>query len=279
MKRLFYFFIAVVLMLVTACKKTTYITLETEEIWFGMEGGDTTIIVKSDGELKVNYSPHWVKAEVKNDSMLVIKTDFNNTGVLLTDKIMLKSGNVTAILNVKQTSKGSYIIPAKKMIEFEKNGGTQEVKIYTDASAIDVKALVVREIDLKKGNSGPVVKSNDCIEADYKNGILKVSIPMNGNIARLGKIWLSCNGVLETLYVAQKGSGHCSLCGGLGMVKCLECNGTGFIVTNKKGVERKDGCSACGGYGYEEKSELTSSSVNYKIGCGYVDCPEGVTGL
>ena len=247
------------LLLLTACGGATVINTDIDAVDFTIDGSEHTVIVSADGSWNVKECPEWATTNIQ-DSTLVIKTARNETGALREGDIMLAGNDdVQATIKVTQASKCTRISPESNNVKFEKEGGTQTVKIDTDGA--------------------PNVEAPEGFTATYAGGVLTINAPTNEGGAKNGKIKLTGDDQSATIAVSQKGN-VCPKCNGTGKIKCSKCGGRGITGG---GVEWY-GCSACGGRGYAHRytepdgfsGRLVSSvdKYNYRKGSGKKKCPQ-----
>ena len=161
-------------------------------------------------------------------------------------------GDVQAVIKVIQASRCTHITPETDKVEFEKEGGTQTVKIDTDGS--------------------PKVEAPEGFTATYAGGVLTINAPANEAGGKNGEIKLTGDGQSAIIAVSQKGN-VCPKCNGTGKIKCSKCGGKGYYgeYTPADGdmpaYTYKVACRKCGGDGYAE-------GEFYHKGSGRVTCPD-----
>lgn len=241
-----------VLLLLCACNGATNITLSSDVVDFPLEGGTDKVVILADGNWDITSCPDWVIAE-KQDSVLSLKTERNETGKILQGNIVLsgKKG-VEVSLKVTQATKCTHITPSKEKVEFDKEGGTETVSIDTDG---------ILEITAPEG-----------FTATYDGGVLTVTADANDGGKRQSEITLSADEQSAKIAVSQKGN-ICPKCNGTGKVRCTKCGGRGIIESvNEIGQYSEDGCKKCGGSGwYALWGESSPSDVH--PGSGKMTCP------
>ncbi len=242
------------LLVLTACGGATVINPEKNAVDFTIEGGEEKVDVKADGTWNVKECPEWVTAEIQ-DSILVIKTARNETGAVREGDIVLAGkGQVQAAIKVTQAAKCTRINPETDKVEFEKEGGTQTVRIDTDGS--------------------PQVEAPEGFTATYAGGVLTINAPANEEGAKNGEIKLTGDDQSATIAVTQKGN-ICPKCNGTGKVKCSKCGGQGEYFS--EAYMSVFGCSKCGGGGQLEKpgsSEEDWYDYGFHKGSGKMKCPQ-----
>ena len=253
MKKLFNYLSAMALLMLCACNGATNITLSSDAVNFPIEGGSETVSISADGSWEITSCPDWVVAE-KQDSVLSLKTERNETGNVLEGNIVLsgKEG-VEVSLKVTQATKCTHITPSEEKVEFDKDGGTETVSIDTDGS-LDVTA-------------------SNGFSASYENGTLTISADANDGGKRKGEIILSADEQTAIIAVSQKGN-ICPKCNGTGKVRCTKCGGRGWY--NDEMGFPVYGCSKCGGRGWVEKPvsyEDAPDEHNFHEGSGKMPCP------
>ena len=263
MKKLLNFISIMALLVLTACSGATVINTDKEAVDFTIEGGENTVSVSADGRWNVETCPEWATTEIQ-DSTLVIKTARNETGAVREGYIVLKGkDNVQTVIKVTQAAKCTHITPETDMVEFEKEGGTQTVKIDTDGS--------------------PKVEAPEGFTAAYAGGVLTINAPANEAGGKNGEIKLTGDDQSATIAVTQKGN-VCPKCNGTGKIKCSKCGGKGYTSRKLVGDEpgwdiRYYGCKQCGGYGFKTGQGLISSSgylydgEYIRKGSGHQTCP------
>ena len=262
MKKLLNYISVMALLVLTACGGATVINPEKNAVDFTIEGGEEKVDVKADGTWNVKECPEWVTAEIQ-DSILVIKTARNETGAVREGDIVLAGkGQVQVAIKVTQAAKCTRITPETDKVEFEKEGGTQTVRIDTDGS--------------------PQVEAPEGFTATYASGVLTINAPANEAGAKRGEIKLTGDDQSATIAVTQKGN-ICPTCNGSGKVRCKKCGGRGYIPDGGVGDCGWYGCSSCGGSGYCDRyseyddylGEVVSyiDDSHYHKGSGKMKCP------
>ena len=248
MKKLLNYISVMALLVLTACGGATVINPEKNAVDFTIEGGEEKVDVKADGTWNVKECPEWVTANIQ-DSILVIKTARNETGAVREGDIVLAGkGQVQAAIKVTQAAKCTRINPETDKVEFEKEGGTQTVKIDTDGS--------------------PKVEAPEGFTATYAGGVLTINAPANEAGGKNGEIKLTGDDQTATIAVSQKGN-ICPKCNGTGKVNCSKCHGRGKV---SYGGDAEWGCTKCGGRGYYgEGMEYGDYIVK---GSGKMTCPQ-----
>ena len=250
------------LLVLTACSGATVINTDKEAVDFTIEGGENTVSVSADGRWNVETCPEWATTEIQ-DSTLVIKTARNETGAVREGYIVLKGkDNVQTVIKVTQAAKCTHINPETDMVEFEKEGGTQTVKIDTDGS--------------------PKVEAPEGFTAAYAGGVLTINAPANEGGGKNGEIKLTGDDQSATIAVSQKGN-ICPTCNGSGKVRCKKCGGRGYIPDGGGGDSGWYGCSSCGGSGYCDRYSEYDDYLGYVVshiddshyhkGSGKMKCP------
>ena len=169
------------LLVLTACGGATVINPDKNAVDFTIEGGEEKVDVKADGTWNVKECPEWVTANIQ-DSTLVITTARNESGAVREGNIVLTGkDNVQAVIKVTQASKCTHITPETDKVEFEKEGGTQTVKIDTDGS--------------------PKVEAPEGFTAAYAGGALTINAPANEAGAKNGEIKLTSDDQSATIAV------------------------------------------------------------------------------
>ena len=246
MKKLYNLLSLVAVIVLSACSNASYISPSEENVTFTIEGGEQRVTINADGNWEIKECPEWVKTEVQ-DSVLVIMTQRNETGALRKGDIELKGGdNVEVTISVTQAAKCTHINPETDKVEFEKEGGTQTVKIDTDGS--------------------PKVEAPEGFTATYAGGVLTINAPANEAGGKNGEIKLTGDDQSATIAVTQKGN-ICPKCNGTGKVRCTKCGGKGY--TYDEFLESIYGCSKCGGKGKSDRW----ADYNYRQGSGKMPCP------
>ena len=242
------------LLVLTACGGATVINTDKNAVDFTIEGGENTVSVSADGSWKVAECPEWVTTDIQ-DSTLVIKTARNVSGAVRDGNIVLTGkDDVQAVIKVTQASKCTHITPETDKVEFEKEGGTQTVKIDTDGS--------------------PKVEAPEGFTAAYAGGVLTINAPANEAGGKNGEIKLTGDDQSATIAVSQKGN-ICPRCNGSGKVKCTKCGGRGEIFS--EAYMSIFGCSRCGGGGSLGKPESYEEdwyNNGYHKGSGKMKCPQ-----
>ena len=254
MKKLLNYISIMALLVLTACSGATVINTDKNAIDFTIEGGENTVSVSADGSWKVAECPEWVTTDIQ-DSTLVIKTARNVSGAVREGNIVLTGKeNVQAVIKVTQAAKCTHINPETDMVEFEKEGGTQTVKIDTDGS--------------------PKVEVPEGFTATYAGGVLTINAPANEGGGKNGEIKLTGDDQSATIAVTQKGK-VCPRCNGTGKVKCSKCGGRGVVegVDEYMGSWYKEGCRKCGGRGFYALWGPSDESDVHR-GSGKMKCPQ-----
>ncbi len=252
MKKLLNLLAVVAVLCLSACNGATFVSPSEQSVNFTIDGGEKGVMVSSDGSWSVGSSPDWVKTDVK-DSILLIKTERNETGSPRQGDIVLKGKNVEATIHVAQASKCTHITVSSSKVEFDKDGGTETLTVDTDGL--------------------PQVEASDGFTASYDNGKLTVTAAANDGGAKRGEIKLTCEDQSTTIYASQKGN-VCKKCGGTGKITCPTCRGKGLYDIDAGGGSAY--CERCGGFD-PPTSELWESG---RKGTGRIKCPDcGGTGV
>ena len=234
MKKLLNYISVMALLVLTACGGATFINPDKNAVDFTIEGGEESVTIGTDGSWDISDCPEWVTTDF-HENTLVIKTARNESGAVREGSILLtgKEG-VSATIKVTQASKCTRINPENDKVEFEKEGGTQTVKIDTDGS--------------------PQVEAPEGFTATFAGGVLTINAPANEGGGKNGEIKLTGDNQSATIAVTQKGN-ICPRCNGTGKVKCSKCGGKGYYYSD---YTRSDyGCKNCGGRG--ERTQLRGS--------------------
>ena len=252
MKKLLNYISIMALLVLTSCGGATVINTDKNAVDFTIEGGENTVSVSADGSWNVKACPEWATTEIQ-DSTLVIKTARNESGAVRDGYIVLTGkDNVQAAIKLTQAAKCTHITPETDKVEFEKEGGTQTVKINTDGS--------------------PQVEAPEGFTATYAGGVLTINAAANEAGAKNGEIKLTGDGQSATIAVSQKGK-VCPRCNGTGKVKCSKCGGRGYTTSEGAfGFAVKYGCSKCGGSGNNDY-EYGGAGTCHK-GSGKMKCPQ-----
>ena len=243
------FALALVVLTLGACNsKAKKIAVSEDKLAFTIAGGEKTVKVTADGSYEVQDSPEWLTVET-GDSTVTVKAGENKTGAEREGNILL-AGNegVQVIIKVTQATKCTHITPESDKVEFEKEGGTQTVRIDT--------------------NGSPQVEAPEGFTATYANGVLTITTQANERGAKNGEIKLTCEDQSATIVVAQKGN-ICPRCNGTGKVKCSKCGGEGEIYHRASGD--LEGCSACGGDRF--LNVFRNHDYGFRKGSGKMKCP------
>ena len=248
MKKLLNYISVLALLVLTACGGATFINPDKNAVDFTIEGGQEVVIVSADGSWEINECPDWVTYQAQ-DSVLAIRVERNETGeTRRASLLLLGKDDVEAIIQVTQASKCTRINPETDKVEFEKDGGTQTVKIDTDGS--------------------PKVEAPEGFTASFAGGVLTINAPANEGGGKNGEIKLTGDDQSATIAVTQKGN-ICPKCNGTGKVKCSKCHGRGKV---SYGGDAEWGCTKCGGRGYYgEGMEYGDYIVK---GSGKMKCPQ-----
>lgn len=252
--------LTLVLLVLSACNKATYITPDKAQLDFTIEGGEENVIVSTDGSWEIKACPEWVTTELQENT-LVVKVPHNDTGDMRRGNIVLASGDVRATIAVKQMTLCTHITPESDTMEFDKTGGTQTMNIDTDGAL--------------------QVTTPEGFTARYAGGVLTVTTSANEGGKRSGQITLTADGQTATIAVTQAGN-ICPKCNGTGKVKCAKCGGRGYTSDYARHGGEERGCTGCGGSGYRYYSDgwadmsFTPSYENhgFRKGSGKVPCPE-----
>ena len=262
MKKLQNYISVLALLVLTACGGATFINPDKNAVDFTIEGGEESVTIGTDGSWDISDCPEWVTTDF-HENTLVIKTARNESGAVREGNIVLtgKEG-VSATIKVTQASKCTRINPETDKVEFEKEGGTQTVKIDTDGS--------------------PQVEAPEGFTATFAGGVLTINAPANEGGGKNGEIKLTGDDQSATIAVTQKGN-ICPTCNGSGKVRCKKCGGRGYIIDGGGGDSGWYGCSSCGGSGYCDRyseyddylGEVVShiDDSHYHKGSGKMKCP------
>ena len=246
MKKLQNYISVLALLVLTACGGATFINPDKNAVDFTINGGEGSVTISADGSWDISDCPEWVTTDVQ-DSTLVITTARNESGAVREGNIVLTGkDNVQAVIKVTQASKCTRINPETEKVEFEKEGGTQTVKIDTDGS--------------------PQVEAPEGFTATYASGVLTINAPANEGGGKKGEIKLTGDDQSATIAVSQKGN-ICPKCNGTGKVRCTKCGGKGNIFSEYWLCIY--GCSKCGGKGKSDKW----GDYNFRNGSGKMKCP------
>lgn len=206
---------------------------------------DSVVINGSDGTCAISHTPDWVEASVV-DSTVTIKAQANTGNDNRVDSIVVTCGASSISIPINQAHKATRLeIPEVKKLVFDKEGGTQEVKIDTDGA---VK-----------------VEATDGIVAVYSDGKLVVKAePNTGDNPVRGTIKLVAGELNKELPVTVAGN-ICPTCHGTGKIVCRKCHGKGYIdMPGAMTMMGRFGCPACGG---------AESGAWIKFGKGKQTCP------
>ena len=242
------------LLVLTSCGGATVINPDKNAVDFTIEGGQEVVIVSADGSWEINECPDWVTYQAQ-DSVLAIRVERNETGeTRRASLLLLGKDDVEAIIQVTQASKCTRINPETDKVEFEKEGGTQTVKIDTDGS--------------------PQVEAPEGFTATFAGGVLTINAPANEGGGKNGEIKLTGDDQSATIAVTQKGK-VCPRCNGTGKVKCSKCGGRGVVegVDEYMGSWYKEGCRKCGGRGFYALWGPSDESDVHR-GSGKMKCPQ-----
>ena len=134
MKKLINYLSVAALLLLCACGGATYITPDNMSVNFPIDGGYDNVNIDADGSWEIISCPDWVIAD-KQENVLSLKTDRNETGKILQGYIVLKGKEGVEIsIQVTQATKCTHITPSEETVEFDKEGGTKTVNIDTDGT-------------------------------------------------------------------------------------------------------------------------------------------------
>lgn len=248
MKKLFYYISVLGLLVLTSCGGATIIKPDKDEVKFTIDGGEQNVNISADGNWDIRDCPEWVTTELQ-DSVLIIKTAKNETGAIREGNIVItgKEG-VEAIIKVIQATKCTHITPDSDKVNFDKEGGTQTVKIDTDGI--------------------PQVETPEGFTATYASGLLTITTPSNEENSKNGEIKLTCDDQIAIIAVSQEGN-VCPKCNGSGKIKCSKCGGQGYYFIDF--VKEDYGCKKCGGKGSRHLLMGSDLGWNGNDG-GYEDC-------
>lgn len=253
MKKLSTYLSVVALLVLTACGGATFITPDKDSVNFTIEGGEESINISADGSWEIAESPEWVTTTIQ-DSILVIKTGRNESGAVREGNIVLKGkSDVESTIKVTQVAKCTHITPESDEVDFDKEGGTETVKIDTDGAL---------QIEAPEG-----------FTATFSDGVLTITAAANEGGSRSGDIVLTCDEQSATILATQDGN-ICPTCNGTGRVRCSACGGKGYVSYPVRSMDiAYEGCRRCGGSGYDDQGWFETQGTGINRGSGKMTCP------
>lgn len=109
-----------------------YLEVGASNITFPAKGTEENISVASNANWNITSSPSWCKIEKRNDGIHII-VDKNDRVMERNDNIIIESPSKTVIVKVYQSAGDEKLSPSQNDLQFNENGDSQIVKIYTDA--------------------------------------------------------------------------------------------------------------------------------------------------
>ena len=234
----------------SACGTKEYnLSSQTNNLSYSEEGAQDNIVINgSDGNCELEHSPDWLTAIV-SDSVVNLKVAPNVSGALRADSLVIKCGKSCISIPVSQYAKATKLeLPDGKNIKIPREGGTIELAALSDG-LIKVEAF-------------------DAVEAEWYDGVLKVSSPKNDGKRIKGNLKLIAGDITKDVSVIVEGD-VCTTCDGTGYIKCKVCKGKGEIWKWDP-YEGYYGCKACGGRGYMYRWVY---SDDWESGKGKSVCP------
>ena len=206
---------------------------------------DSLVVNGSDGNCELEYAPQWIQTEM-HDSVVVYKVQPNSTGKARKDAIVVKCGNSTLSIPVRQYAKATKLeLPDAKDVTLPREGGSEELVVVCDG--------IVK------------VEGFEGVEATYSNGKLTIKASKNEGNRFNGEVRLSAGDLEKTVKVTVDGK-VCATCKGTGKVRCKVCGGSGETMRDPWSI---NGCRTCGGKGWADRV----SDYNYRRGSGKIPCP------
>lgn len=228
--------------------RVSQLEAESDEVTFACKGGEKTVGIITDAkDFEIAECPDWTEVEITGDDEITITCDslsypYNDRE----DIIRIVAGDKETEINVKQSSKATYIKPINSEIECVHNGGLNNIRFDTDGDG----SKFVYKVDyddyngwieiVNKNNSSATIEIAPNFSYDSRNATITITSGNNQatvNVRQVGKCH-SCNG---------RGQKTCSYCNGYGddydydlgeMVDCPICYGEGTVS-----------CPVCGGSG------------------------------
>lgn len=210
--------------------KATILTADKDVVTTKIQGEKGTIIYTTDAdEIELTHVPDWVTVSL-NGKVLQYDIKLNTTNNNRRDSIVVKAGDLTCSVEVRQNIKASYIKFDKDEVLLPKEGGAVSVNVDVDSDS-------------------PLFIDNEKL-ASVSGKVITIKASLNTNPEEWTKIiTVKCDDISSEIKVTQesnvcsycKGEGHldspCSLCGGLGAhgycgytgkEPCPKCQGTGM---------------------------------------------------
>lgn len=191
-----------------SCKKATYLTANVENITFPKEGGNDSIILKSDvGSYKIFSQPEWVEVSIEKDSILVLRTKSNDENKIKSGNIIVGNGDLKLSIPVRQMKIATYLTFNEKSVSIPQTGGRIELEIETDGGNVKLEGI-------------------ENINSFYKNGRLTLSSNGNEGPTRKTNAFIVSDSIKRPILVIESGT-ICTKCKGSGKITCYICRGTG----------------------------------------------------
>ena len=214
--------------------KATYLTPDTNELFFSRKGGDKVVKVSTDGnDFDISDHPDWLTVNKSGEGITVncASRDANDDR---TGTITLTSGRITTRVNVTQRAYATFIKLSETTIQQGKGEGDHVISIDSDGGGFSYTAPDYCTVNNLTDQSFSLhINSNS---GKHRDGVVKITDGKNVGV----------------LTISQKGV--CSSCGGDGKVTCPECYGDGWdyyydYLCYKCNGDGTVKCSKCGGSG------------------------------
>ena len=221
-----------VLFMVSSCKESTYTKIDGDVVFVGMKGGSKNLVIHSDANhFKTLYTPSWAEVSYK-DSIMTVNMGVNDTKRMRKGFIIVGNGDQKQSVQVVQATRASYFLVNDDKMVINKEGGPNELSVYTDGYEVTAEVP-------------------DNVKVDYQYGKLLFSNEGNDGGTRKTKIKLVCEGLEKEMILVEEGD-ICGTCNGRGTVVCPICGGSGMtycpmmtcVTCNGRG---RVTCPDCGG--------------------------------
>lgn len=217
------------LLVVTSCKKATYLRVDTDKIETTISGKSGDVKIETDVQkVELTHVPSWVKVSLNEaQDMLHYEITLNTDGKQREDSIVIVNGELTNTILVSQAFKATYIKLEPSTLEFPRNGGTMTCNVIVDSES----AVTIDNHDI----------------ATVEDKVITVKLPKAGTTDKQRQITVKCD-EQEAILTIEQESNVCKKCGGKGLTSGThrDCDGMGCGACGYTG---KQVCSACLGSG------------------------------
>lgn len=222
-----------------------------KEIAVDVKGAQESLVLSDNGTCELIYAPEWVNASI-DKNVLHYNIAKNDTSEPRESCIVVKSGNKTLSIPVRQGVKATYLMLSKNKINMKQEGDMAKVAVITNGG----------EVTVQPGNNAKAT-----LNGDY----LTITSEKNDGIQKIETIKVKSGKLTKTISVIIAGK-KCPTCNSTGYLTCKKCGGQGYFCNAPLQGSIITACRACGGRGEAILSRAGDSRA-FRSGSGKVPCP------